>query len=151
MDGLPSPGDDLNELPEADGANLNRFTSVGATDQSFLENDTTTYVASLSLLPDGDVTQGRAPEPKALTGRADIDSAMVEALKSAMASEHGPSGPGWETPNRDQFGDAHRSIDLGVSRWGPPEFAGRCDIDLAMLDALRHAMGAGPGLEVPDA
>lgn len=144
-----SPGDDCSEFPDVDGTNLNRFNIVRATDQSFLGDDAETQVTPFSLLADGDDTQVRSTVPKALTGRADIDSAMVEALKSAMASDHGPSGPGWETPNRDQFGGARRSIDLGVSTWGPPELARRCDIDLAMLDALRHAMGAGP--EVPDA
>ncbi|HVA04952.1 MAG TPA: hypothetical protein VMU64_14540 [Acidimicrobiales bacterium] len=74
---------------------------------------------------------------------------MVEALKCAMASEHGSSGPGWATPDRGQLGDARRSIELGVSMWGPPELTQRCDIDLAVLDALRHAMGSGS--EVPGA
>lgn len=144
-----SPGNDPNEFPQADRAHSTRFNMVGAPDQQFVEDATVTPGASLSLLADDDGPLASPPAPRALSGRADIDTAMVEALKSAMASDHGPSGSGWDTPDREQFGDARRSIDLMVSTWGPPEFAGRCDIDLAMLDALRLAMGADPG--VPDA
>lgn len=144
-----SPGNDPNEFAQADRAHCTRFNMVGAADQPFVEDATVTPGAPLSLLADDDGTLASPPVPRPLDGRADIDSAMVEALKSAMATDHGPSGSGWDTPNREQLGDARRSIDLMVSSWGPPEFKGRCDIDLAMLDALRLAMGADPG--VPDA
>ncbi len=147
MGRLPSPGDDFNELPEADPAYCTRLNLVGAVDQPVLEDDLVTSGASLSLVADGEAVQERPPAPKALHGRADIDCAMVEALKSAMASDHSPSGLGWASPDRDQFGGARRSIELAVSTWGPPELARRCDIDLAVLDALRLAMGPDP--EVP--
>ena len=120
MDLLRSPGDDCNEALESNCLDPTGFSSA----ESILE-------------------------PRTPTERLDIDTAMVEALRSALASDHGSSGPGWEGSEPYQLGDDTRSTDLGVLALGPPQLARRDDIDLAMLDALRQAMS--PDHEVPRA
>jgi hypothetical protein len=127
MDRLSSPSDDCNRAPESNGADLTGYSIDGSYGPSFVQWDQTSE----------------------LTGRTDIDSAMVEALRCALAVDRGPPGSGWEASEQDQLGDVRRSADLRALTTGPPDLARRFDIDLAVLDALRHAMGPEP--EVPGA
>jgi hypothetical protein len=75
MDRLSSPSDDCNRDPESNGADLTGYSIDGAYGQSFVQWDQTSE----------------------LTGRTDIDTAMVEAFavrlgRGRPAPRHG-SGP----------------------------------------------------------
>ncbi len=130
MNRMPSPGDECNEAPELNPVDIARYTIDGSNGASTLPQDP-------------------ADEPKAVLERLDIDTAMVEALRNALAPGHGSLGPGWDGSEPYQRGEARRPTDLSVLTQGPPELARRCDIDLAVLDALHHAKGHDP--EVPGA
>jgi|HubBroStandDraft_1064217.scaffolds.fasta_scaffold468661_2 hypothetical protein len=94
---------------------------------------------SESVPPDDHVRLDRPTEPPAFLGRRDIDSAMVAALRHAMDSDHGLAAPVWVVPLPEQFGE-HQHGDRCDSMPEPRELSGRCDIDSAMVAALRHAM-----------
>jgi hypothetical protein len=149
VDRQPAPSDDGNEAPESNRPDFNGYNIDGVYGESFVQWDRTSVLTARPRFTWGEANQVVAAEPKSLTGRTDIDTAMVEALRSALASDPGPPGPAWAASEQDQLGDVRRSADLVALTWGPPELARRCDIDLAMLDALRHAMGPDP--EVPGA
>lgn len=89
--------------------------------------------------PDDHVIPEPLIELRALLGRRDIDSAMVDALRHAMDSDHGLASPAWVVPLPEQLGENHQA-DGGGATLEPRELSRRCDIDSAMVEALRHAM-----------
>jgi hypothetical protein len=116
--GIPWPG-------------LERFGSIDADTKS----------ESLDQLdgPDELVPEPATPS-STLIGRPDIDTAMLDALGHAMGHDHGFPGPGWVSPDRGRLGGG-RQADRDDSA-PASSLAVRSDIDMAMLDALRHAFGS---------
>jgi hypothetical protein len=92
-----------------------------------------------AVSPDDQVIPEPLTEVRAILGRRDIDSAMVDALRHAMDSDHGLAAPAWVVPLPEQPAENHRG-DGGDSMPEPRALSGRCDIDSAMVEALRHAM-----------
>lgn len=82
-----------------------------------------------------------ALESPTLVGRPDIDTAMLDALRDVVGSDHGSGAPAWARTDRDQIAVVYGPTNLGHSTCtsSPPS---RADIDSAMLDALRHAIGS---------
>ena len=147
MDRL-SPGDDRNQVPEPNRVD-NSSTLDGSNSESTYHWDQAHALTAPPRLSNGHEIQPAPAEPWAVIERLDIDTAMVEALRSALASDHGSSGPGWAGSGPNPHGDTSRPTDLGILTQGPRELTRRGDIDLAVLDALRQAMG--PDSEVPGA
>jgi hypothetical protein len=92
-----------------------------------------------SVPPDNRFRPDSLTEPAALRGRRDIDSAVVAALRQAMDSDHGLASPAWVVPLPEQFGE-HPHGERADAPPEPHELSGRCDIDSAMVEALRQAM-----------
>ena len=101
-------------------------------------NDADTNSESLHQLdgPDELVPEPATPSPT-LIGRPDIDTAMLDALRHALGSDHGFPGPGWVSTNRGQLGATRQAVRNNST--SASSFSARSDIDIAMLDALRHA------------
>lgn len=108
MDRVPSPRDVANEEPAACIGHFDALHVVGTVDGSF--------VRPASSRPDPAAQEPARTHPP-FTGRSDIETAMLDALRSAMVCDSGLPIPAPMAPVRDK----------------------RSDIDTAMLEALRHA------------
>jgi hypothetical protein len=153
MDRVPSPGDDLDEVPETDRVSFNDFKIVEVTDDCFRQFGQARGFTARADLDDVEGVGSDGPtlpaQSPTLEGRPDIDTAMVDALRHAMVSDHGPAARMWETPDTTFFDDAGRAPDLGVLTGGAATPPRRCDIDTAMVEALRSARASDR--EAPDA
>jgi hypothetical protein len=129
MDQLPSPRGDRNELSAVDLIGVNGFTINGAGDQGFCQYGQADHSATGSYADADAGDLSSSTEPLTLAGRADIDVAMVEALRLAMDSDQGRAALEWKTPDQMQFDDERRSGGLG--------------------EGVRPAMNSD--LEIPDA
>jgi hypothetical protein len=108
MDRVPSPRGVANEEPAARSGHFDALHVVGTVDGSFVRPDPSQ--------PDPAAQEPARTRPP-FSGRSDIDTAVVDALRSAMVFASGLPIPALMAPVRDK----------------------RSDIDTAMLEALRHA------------
>jgi hypothetical protein len=153
MDRVSAPETVAFEIAWTDSESFDGSNNLDAIDEPFSQLDPAT--ASLpGLEPILEDRCEETAESSALTGRPDIDSAMLDALRHATFSDHGFPGPGWVAPHRSQCERGQgEGIQLEVvrntprggdatSEPAPP--ARRPDVDEAMLDALRHAIVSDP-------
>jgi hypothetical protein len=149
MGHVSSPRDDRNEIPVVVPPDFDGFSIVEASDQRFRQFGQARHIAPRSPLDADDAELNSPTAPPTLAGRADIDIAMVEALRLAMDLDHGRGALEWKTPEQMQFDDERRSGGRGAISSVPPPLAVRPGPDTAVVEGLRHAMDSNP--ETPGA
>jgi hypothetical protein len=147
MDPVPSPRLDCDQIPAVERPGLHGFKIVDAIDQRFRQYGQARHIGSRSVLDGDDADLDSSTEPPTLADRADIDVAMVEALRHAKDTDQGRAALVWKTPDQMQFGDEGRSGDLGTITPVPPLSVPPAT-DTAMVEVLTNTIDsdpAGPG------
>jgi hypothetical protein len=145
MDPVPSPRVECDQIPAVEGPGLNGFNGVEATDQRFRQYGQARHIGSRSVLDGDDADLDSFIEPPTLADRADIDVAMVEALRHAIDSDQGRAALVWKTPDQMQFGDERRSGGSGPLTPVSTPLSVAPATDTAMVEVLTNTIDLDPG------
>jgi hypothetical protein len=142
-DGLPR------DVPRPELVRFNDSYVADVMDELFFQLGQACHVVHHPVLPGDDAVQVFVTDDSTLSGRDDITSAMVEALRQARATDRGAKAPGLAVADPDQLGVIRRSGNEGAPTWKSLEPSTRGTIDTAMVAALRQAHVTDP--RSPDA